>query len=222
MPKTKQKTENPQTARIRQRLEEVKRLAAAAEKEINVPLTESVEAEPVKTAAPVKAANVETVAEQFTLDGANKFTWLLDGEKLTGYVRINDVTATVSDPVVGYTYSMPLTLPFVMNVRGIGRLVSVDGDLLPRVPSKLKLRSGEFVASMAVPVSFPRVVWRTARRSIVWSIIQYQPVKLAWRVVKLGSTPMQTIYELQEIMRAWLGSTYDRLREAIELLATPL
>jgi len=222
MPKTKQKTENPQTARIRQRLEEVKRLAAAAEKEINVPLTESVEAEPVKTAAPVKAANVETVAEQFTLDGANKFIWLLDGQRLAGWYRINDTTIVVADPVVGYTSSVPTTLALAMSVQGIGKLVELEkADV--SIPRSFKLRSGELIVSMATSISLPRIVWRTTnRRTVVWAIVQYRPLKNEWRIMRLRSAPMQTIYEAQQILRVILGGAYDRLREAIELLATPI
>jgi len=219
MPKPK----NPKTERIRQRLEQIKAAAKSAEEEIeiNVPLTESDVTEPVKT-APVKAAAALTADKEFALDGAARFVWLLDGENLTGQYRINDATATVADPVVGYTYSMPLTLAFVTNVRGIGRLVSVDSGALPKMPNRLKLRSGEFVASMAVPISLPRVAWRVGKR-IVWSIVQFQPTKSEWRISRIRSVPTQTVYELQQIMRAWLGDVvYNKVKEAIELLATPL
>jgi len=218
MPKTKQKTENPQTARIRQRLEEVKRLAAksAAEKEIEINVTEGVEAAPVKAAA----ASVKT--EEFTLDGASKFIWLLDGQRLVGQYRLGDSTIVINDPVSGYTSSMPTTLPLAVSVQGVGKLVELEkADV--SMPRSFKLRSGELIASMAVPISLPRVVWRTTQRSIVWSIIQYQPIKSTWRVVRLRSAPRQAIYEAQQIMRALLGDVvYNKLKEAVELLSTPL
>jgi len=222
MPKTK----NPKTERIRQRLEEIKAAAkpAAVEEEVEltasdiqeVPLTES----DIKPAASVKAGVGNK--EEFTLDGASKFTWLLDGEHLTGYVRFNDNTITISDPIIGYTYSLPTSLPLVIHTRGIGRLVSVDGAALPKPPASVKLRNGVFTASMAVPISLPRVAWREVNKKIVWAIVQYAPTKAEWRILRLRSTPVQTVYEAQQILRALLGNAYDKLKEAVELLAEPL
>jgi len=228
------KTKNSQkTERIRQRLEQLKATRPAApaveeEEEVTleeVPLTES-DAATVKaaTTAPVKTAKpTDGDKEEFTLDGAARFVWLLDGEHITGHVRFNDSTVTISDPVIGYTYSMPTTLPLAVHTRGIGRLMSVDSDALPKMPNRFKLRNGEFAASMAVPISLPRVAWREVNKKIVWSIIQYQPLKGEWRVSRLKSTPTQTVYESQEILRALLGDVvYSKLREAVGLLSTPL
>jgi hypothetical protein len=218
---------NPKTEKIKQRLEQIKAAAKSAEKEIEIASVPSdVEAEPVKStvkaAAPVKAANVETVAEQFTLDGANKFIWLLDGQRLAGWYRINDTTIVVADPVVGYTSSVPTTLALAMSVQGIGKLVELEkADV--SIPRSFKLRSGELIVSMATSISLPRIVWRTTnRRTVVWAIVQYRPLKNEWRIMRLRSAPMQTIYEAQQILRVILGGAYDRLREAIELLATPI
>jgi hypothetical protein len=235
----KNKTQKTQTEKIRQRLEEIKRMSAKSattEPEVEVediPLTES----DVKETAPVKAPVKETAVkstvkadvkhadaeEKFVLDGASKFTWLLDGEHLTGYVRFNDATITVSDPVIGYTYSMPVTLPLAINLRGIGRLVSVDSDALPKMQSVFKLRSGEFVASMGIPISLPRIAWREVNKKLVWALVQFQPMKNEWRVSRIKSVPTQTAYEAGEIMRMMLGDVvYSKLREAIGLLSTPL
>jgi hypothetical protein len=230
MPTKQNKTKNSQTERIRQRLEELKKSAAARpaaepEEEVpleEVPLTESDAAE-VKAVKTAKSAEVGDKEEEFVLDGAAKFEWLLDGERLTGYVRFNDATITVSDPVLGYTYSLPTTLPLAVNLRGIGRLMSVDSGALPKMPSAIKLRNGEFTANMGIPLSLPRVAWRAVNKKIVWSIIQFQPMKNEWRVSRIKSVPTQTVYEAGEIMRALLGDVvYSKLREAIGLLSTPL
>jgi len=225
------KTKNPKTERIKQRLEQLKaaKPAAAEEEPLTsdiqeVPLTES---DVTESANPVKAATASVKAgvgnkEEFTLDGASKFTWLLDGEHLTGYVRFNDNTITISDPIIGYTYSLPTSLPLVIHTRGIGRLVSVDSAALPKPPASVKLRNGVFTASMAVPISLPRVAWREVNKKIVWAIVQYAPTKAEWRILRLRSTPVQTVYEAQQILRALLGNAYDKLKEAVELLAEPL
>jgi hypothetical protein len=225
----KNKNQNPKTENIRKRLEQLKAAAKPAEpeEEIEVPLTESdIETAPVKETvksavkAPVKADVGDT--EEFKLDGAAKFSWLLDGERLEGYVRLNDSTLVIADPVIGYTYSLPITLTFIDGIRGMGRLADLEKQAI-KMPSKFKLRSGEFTASMAFPWNLPRTVWRMTNRKVVWAIVQYQPLKGEWRIMRLRSAPIQTIYEAREIMRAIMGDTaYDKLREAIGLLSTPL
>ena len=220
-------TKNPKTERIKQRLEEIKSIKAAAKpavaeheiepQDVDVPLTESdVKAEVGKVA--VKDTEKE---EEFVLDGA-KFVWMVDGEKLNGRYRINDATITINDPVSGYTSSMPITLPLAVNTSGIGRLVDLEKSNIT-IPPKLKLRNGELTVSMAVPITLPRIVWRTTQRSVVWAIIQYMPTKNEWRVVRLRSAPRQAIYEAQQIMRHILGdAVYTKLKEVVELIVTPL
>ena len=209
MPKTK----NPKTERIRQRLEEIKAAAkpAAVEEEveltasdIQVPLTES------------------DNKEEFTLDGASKFTMQVDGQRLVGQYRLGDSTIVINDPVGGYISSVPTTLALAINVTGVGKLVELEKPDIS-IPRSFKLRSGELFVSMAVPISLPRVAWREVNKKIVWSIIQYQPLKNEWRITRLKSTPRQSIYEASEILRGIMGDTvFSRLKEAIELLAEPL
>jgi hypothetical protein len=215
-----QNQKSQKTERIKQRLEQLKAAArpAAEPEEIeiadNVPLTES-------DAAPVKSAAAKDVNEEFTLDGAAKFVISVDGERLVGQYRINDATITISDPVTGYTSSVPIVLAFV-RMPGIGRLVDVEKSNI-NIPRSFKLRNGELVVSMAFPLPLSRVVWRVASRSVVWAVVQYQPTKSEWRITRLRSTPKQTIYEAGEIMRNLLGdSIYTKLKEAVELLSTPL
>jgi len=221
MPKNKNQNK---TERIKQRLEQLKAARPAAEppeSEIEVPLTESdIETAPVKA---VKSADVKHAdAEGFKLDGGVKFGWLLDGERLEGYVRLNDSTLVIADPVIGYTYSLPTTLAFIDGIRGMGRLADLEKQDI-KMPSAFKLRSGEFTASMAFPWNLPRIAWRTTNRKVVWAIVQFRPTKAEWRILRLRSAPIQTIYEAREIMRTIMGdSAYDRLREAVGLLSTPL
>jgi len=197
------------TERIKQRLEQLKATARPTEHEMP-----DVDA-PESNAAPVKSS-------EFKLDNAVKFTWMVDSEKLEGQYRLNDATITISDPITGYTASMPISLALAIQVTGIGRLVHADSQPI-QIPGKFKLRNGEFVASMAIPISLPRVVWRIAQRSIVWAVVQFQPTKNEWRILRLRSTPRQTVYEAQQIMRMLLGdSVYTKLKEAVELLAEPL
>ncbi|MFP3252292.1 MAG: hypothetical protein RXO32_11275 [Thermoproteus sp.] len=222
-----QKTEK--TERIRKRLEEIKSasLAAArpAAEEIemaDVPLTES---DVTPAAAKPAAAKAEVGdTEEFVLDSAAKFIWHLDGEHLTGQYRLNDNTMTISDPVVGYTASVPISLPLaVSGIKGIGRLINVESGVLPKISPVIKLKNGQFVANMAFPLSLPRIMWRMANRKIVWAVVQYVPTKSEWRVLRLRSTPLQTVYEAGEILRVVIGeSAYTKLKEAVELLATPL
>jgi hypothetical protein len=227
-PKTK--TEN-RTERIKQRLEQLKAAARPAAEEmeiemadVHVPLTESdVKAEVGKATVAVKAEVDDTEKEEFALDGAAKFVWMIDGERLEGQYRLNDVTLSIYDPVTGYTASVPTSLPFAITaVQGIGRLMSVEKAALPKM-GVFKLRRGELNVSMATQLALPRVAWRVNNRSIVWAIIQYQPSKSEWRVTRLRSTPKQTVYEAQQIMRHLLGDDgYRKVKEAVELLVTPL
>jgi len=217
---------NPKTERIRQRLEQLKAARPAAEEEPladiqEVPLTESdIKPSDIRPAASVKAGVGNK--KEFTLDGASKFTMLVDGERLVGQYRINDTSVTINDPVIGYTVSMPLTLPLAVQVQGIGKLVELEKVML-KIPSRFKLRSGEFVASMGIPLSLPRIVWRMANRTIVWAVVQYRPLKNEWRITRLKSTPRQSVYEAQRILRGIMGDTvFSRLKEAIELLAESL
>jgi hypothetical protein len=216
---------NQKTEKIRQRLEQLKKMArpAAEAEEIemaDVPLTES---DVTPAAAKPAAAKAEVGdTEEFVLDKAAKFVWIVDGKQLEGQYRLNDATITINDPVTGYTASVPISLPLAITVQGIGRLVDLN-VAIPKIPNSLKLRNGTVSVSMAVPLSLPRVAWRVANRSIVWAIIQYMPTKNEWRILRLKSTPRQTVYEAQQIMQALLGeSTYNKLKEAVELLATPL
>jgi len=223
MPKNK----NQKTERIKQRLEQLKAAKPAATEppeEVeaeDIPLTES-DVKPTTVKPTVKADVKHADAETFKLDGGAKFGWLLDGERLEGYVRLNDSTLVIADPVIGYTYSIPTTLAFIDGIRGMGRLADLEKQDI-KMPSTFKLRSGEFTASMAFPWNLPRIAWRTTNRKVVWAIVQFRPTKAEWRILRLRSAPIQTIYEAREIMRTIMGdSAYDRLREAVGLLSTPL
>jgi hypothetical protein len=219
-------TKNPKTEKIRRRFEQLKAAARPAEPQdvdapVDVPLTESdVKAEIGKAKA--VEAEVGDAEKEYALDGAAKFVWMIDGKQLEGQYRLNDTTITVRDPITGYTASTPISLALAVQVTGIGRLV--HADLQPiQIPGKFKLRSGEFVASMAISISLPRVVWRIAQRSIVWAVVQFQPMKSEWRILRLRSVPRQTVYEAQQILHNILGdNVYTKLRESIQLLAEPL
>jgi hypothetical protein len=212
------KTKNSEkTEKIQRRLEELKKAARPAATESDIS-TASINAD-----KPEVKPEVGDTEEEFVLDGAAKFTWMVDGTRMEGQYRINDTTLVIADPVVGYTVSMPISLPLAIAVQGgIGKLVDLE-RVMPKIPAKLKLRRGEFIASMAFPWNLPRIAWRVANRSVVWAIIQYMPMKNEWRVLRLRSTPRQTVYEAQQIMRHILGdNVYAKLKEAIELLASPL